>query len=65
MVGERGPELFVPTSGGRAEALNSGGRNLSIVVNVQGAAGQDPQRLAQSGRQLAQAVRRAVMQGEA
>ncbi|HET6537530.1 MAG TPA: tail tape measure protein [Sphingopyxis sp.] len=67
-VGERGPELFVPTSSGRVEAAGvAGGTNarpLSITVNVQGAAGQDPQRLAQSGRQLARAVRRAVMQGE-
>lgn len=65
-VGERGPELFVPTSSGRVEAVGSGTgtRNLSIIVNVQAAAGQDPQRLAQSGRQLARAVRRAVMQGE-
>lgn len=67
-VGERGPELFVPTSSGRVEAAGvAGGANarpLSITVNVHGAAGQDPQRLAQSGRQLARAVRRAVMQGE-
>lgn len=67
-VGERGPELFVPTSNGRVEAAGvAGGTNarpLSITVNVHGAAGQDPQRLAQSGRQLARAVRRAVMQGE-
>lgn len=65
-VGERGPELFVPTAAGRVEAAGSSGsaRNLSITVNVQAAAGQDPQRLAQSGRQLARAVRRAVMQGE-
>lgn len=67
-VGERGPELFVPTSSGRVEAAGAAGgtnaRPLSITVNVQAAAGQDPQRLAQSGRQLARAVRRAVMQGE-
>lgn len=67
-VGERGPELFVPTSSGRVEAAGvAGGTNarpLLITVNVQGAAGQDPQRLVQSGRQLARAVRRAVMQGE-
>ena len=39
-------------------------RNLAITVNVQGAAGSDPQRLAQTGRQLARAVRRAVAAGE-
>jgi phage-related minor tail protein len=65
MVGERGPELFVPTSAGRVEAGGAGARHVSITVNMQGAAGADPQRMAQSGRQLAQAVRRAMMQGEA
>lgn len=64
MVGERGPEMFVPTAAGRVEAAGGGARSLNITVNVQGAAGADPQRLAQSGRQLAQAVRRAVMQGD-
>lgn len=64
-VGERGPELFVPTASGRIEAAGSGGvRNIAITVNVQGQAGNDPQRLAQTGRQLARAVRRAVAAGE-
>lgn len=64
MVGERGPELFVPTASGRVETLAGGARHLSITVNVAASAGQDPQRLAQSGRQVARAVRRAVMQGD-
>jgi phage-related minor tail protein len=64
MVGERGPELFVPTASGRVEPMEGGARHLSITVNVAGSASQDPQRLAQSGRQLARAVRRAVMQGD-
>lgn len=64
MVGERGPELFVPTASGRVEAMGGGARHLSITVNVAASAGQDPQRLAQSGRQVARAVRRAVMQGD-
>jgi len=60
-VGERGPELFVPTSSGRVEAAGGGGvRNIAITVNVRGDAGSEPQRLAQTGRQLARAVRRAV-----
>ena len=64
-VGERGPELFVPTASGRIEAAGVGGvRQFAITVNVQGAAGSDPQRLAQTGRQLARAVRRAVAAGE-
>jgi hypothetical protein len=61
-VGERGPELFVPTSSGRVEA-HGGGQlargPVTIHVHVSGAAS-EPQRLAQSGRQVARAVRRAI-----
>jgi hypothetical protein len=63
-VGERGPELFVPTSSGRVEAAGGAVRNIAITVNVRGEAGSEPQRLAQTGRQLARAVRRAVASGE-
>lgn len=63
-VGERGPELFVPTASGRVEAAGGGTRNIAITVNVRGDAGSEPQRLAQTGRQLARAVRRAVAAGE-
>ncbi|WP_447929423.1 tail tape measure protein [Sphingopyxis fribergensis] len=64
-VGERGPELFVPTASGRVEAAGAGGvRNIAITVNVRGEAGSEPQRLAQTGRQLARAVRRAVAAGD-
>lgn len=59
-VGERGPELFVPTASGRVEAAGGGVRNIAITVNVRGEAGSEPARLAQTGRQLARAVRRAV-----
>lgn len=62
-VGERGPELFVPTTSGRVEAAGGAVRNIAITVNVQGQAGSEPQRLAQTGRQLARAVRRAVAAG--
>ncbi|WP_338424752.1 tail tape measure protein [Sphingopyxis kveilinensis] len=63
-VGERGPELFVPTASGRIEAAGGAARSIAITVNVQGQAGSDPQRLGQTGRQLARAVRRAVAAGE-
>lgn len=63
-VGERGPELFVPTASGRIEAAGGPVRNIAITVNVHGQAGSEPQRLAQTGRQLARAVRRAVAAGE-
>ncbi|MEQ1687018.1 MAG: tail tape measure protein [Sphingopyxis sp.] len=65
MVGERGPELFVPTSSGRIEAgAARGGRDIRITVNVGGQGGGDPARMAASGRQIAQAVRRAIEQAE-
>ncbi|MBL8650280.1 MAG: tail tape measure protein [Sphingopyxis sp.] len=62
-VGERGPEMFVPTASGRIEAAGGAVRNIAITVNVQGQAGSEPGRLAQTGRQLARAVRRAVEAG--
>lgn len=59
-VGERGPELFVPTASGRIEAAGAAVRNIAITVNVRGETAGEPARLAQTGRQLARAVRRAV-----
>lgn len=59
-VGERGPELFVPTASGRIEAAGTAARNIAITVNVRGDAMSEPKRLEQSGRQIARAVRRAV-----
>ena len=60
-VGERGPELFVPTASGRIEpAAGAAVRNIAITVNVRGDGASEPARLAQTGRQLARAVRRAV-----
>lgn len=62
LVGERGPELFVPTTSGHVQALGGGGaaRDIRITVNVGGAGGADPARMAASGRQIALAVRRAI-----
>ena len=63
-VGERGPELFVPTASGRVEANGAGGRGpVTINVNVRGGA-ESPERLARSGRQVARAVRRAIAEVE-
>lgn len=62
VVGERGPELFVPTSSGRVDggfARSPQRAAVSITVNV-AASASEPQRLAQSGRQVARAVRRAL-----
>ena len=65
VVGERGPELFVPTASGRVEAgLACRGRDIRISISINAAEGADPRALAQSGRQVARAVRRALVQME-
>jgi hypothetical protein len=63
-VGERGPELFVPTASGRVEAGRGGVREIRMSINVSAPAGEAPQALARSGRQVARAVRQALMRVE-
>ena len=58
LVGERGPELFRPTTGGAIEPAGASGVN--VTVNVQGG---DTASLARSDAQLAQALARAVSLG--
>lgn len=60
VVGERGPELFVPSSSGRIEAPSRGGRDVRVSISVQTPSAGDPQVLKQSSRQLARAVRSAL-----
>nr|WP_199503955.1 tail tape measure protein [Qipengyuania sp. YIM B01966] len=64
LVGERGPELFVPTSAGRVEvAAPSRRSDVRVAINL--AAPRDtttPTALARSSRQVASAVRRALME---
>lgn len=61
LVGERGPELFVPTSAGQvATAAPGGGRDVRVAITVNAAAGAAPGALAQSSRQVARAVRAAL-----
>lgn len=66
-VGERGPELFVPTSSGRIEA-NAGGRgttNVSLTIRVSdNGRGSAPDALQRSSRQVARAVRAALARAE-
>jgi phage-related minor tail protein len=62
VVGERGPELFVPTSAGSVAA--GGGavpRDVRVTINLNAPAGTDPaQALQRSSRQVAAALRRAL-----
>ncbi|PCD01965.1 tail tape measure protein [Sphingomonas spermidinifaciens] len=75
-VGERGPELFVPTSAGRVEVPGgatdvrpvatpilpaAGPREVRVAITVNARGGEAPAALAQSGRQVARAVRAALM----
>lgn len=63
LVGERGPELFVPTSAGRVEpsASASPARDVRVAITVNGNSGTNgPQALQRSSRQVASAVRRAL-----
>lgn len=65
MVGESGPELFVPTSAGSVAANGGGGsgsRAVNISLNVNAPIGIAPDVLAQSSRQVARAVRNALLQ---
>jgi hypothetical protein len=61
MVGERGPELFVPGSAGQVQAsLPSDGRAVSVAITIN-APGSDAGRvLQQSSRQVARAVKAAI-----
>jgi hypothetical protein len=62
MVGERGPELFVPGSNGRVERLTGGGgrRDVRVSIALSSPAAGDPAVLRQSSRQIAHAVRAAI-----
>jgi phage-related minor tail protein len=66
-VGERGPELFVPTTSGRIEASAVGSAapqiNLTIRVSDNGRMSA-PQSLQRSSRQVARAVREALTRAE-
>ena len=62
VVGERGPEIFVPTSSGRVETGRSGGgREIRMSITINAPAGTEPRALQQSSRQVARAVKRALI----
>jgi hypothetical protein len=66
LVGERGPELFVPTASGRIEtSRGGGGRDVRLNITINTPAGGEARALQASGRQVARAVRQALMRSEA
>lgn len=61
LVGERGPELFVPTAAGRVETGGArGGRDVRVAITVNARSGEAPAALARSSRQVARAVKAAL-----
>jgi hypothetical protein len=66
LVGERGPEYFVPTSAGRIDPSTGSGRvrDIRLSINVNAPAGSEAQALKASSRQVARAVRQALLQAD-
>jgi len=65
LVGERGPELFVPTASGRIETQRAGGgRDVRLSITINAPAGNEAQALKASSRQVARAVRQALLRAE-
>jgi phage-related minor tail protein len=60
VVGERGPELFVPTASGSVAAAGGGGRDVRVSIAINAPAGAASDMLARSSRQVARAVRAAL-----
>ena len=61
-VGERGPELFVPTSAGQVVPAAAPGtaRDVRVAITIHTPADTAPRALAQSSRQVARTVRAAL-----
>lgn len=67
VVGERGPEVFVPQGAGRIEtagSLRSGQRPVAISIHVAAPEMASPQLMQRSANQVARAVRRALIQAD-
>jgi len=65
LVGERGPELFVPAAHGRVETMRpAGARKVQLNITINAPAGAEPQALKTSSRQVARAVKQALMRVE-
>jgi hypothetical protein len=62
LVGERGPEVFVPTASGRIETSAAGpGRDVRVSIQIAPPKGEGaPAALRRSSRQVASAVGRAL-----
>lgn len=64
LVGERGPELFVPEGAGRIDSMGASvSRGVNITINMN-SSGSEPRHMVRSANQVAVAVRRALTQSE-
>jgi hypothetical protein len=61
VVGERGPEVFVPTAAGQVRtATAEGARTVNVAIRVDAGGHDAPRALQQSSRQVARAVKAAI-----
>ena len=65
MVGERGPELFVPASAGRIETRGAGRAPVNVTINLATPRDTSPAIMAQTANQVARAVRQTLARAEA
>jgi phage-related minor tail protein len=65
LVGERGPELFVPASAGRVETGQPGRRATQITINIAGPRDASPALMSQTANQVARAVRQTLARADA
>ncbi|HYN45754.1 MAG TPA: tail tape measure protein [Allosphingosinicella sp.] len=66
LVGERGPELFVPAASGRIDPSPGSrpARDIRLSITINANAGAEPQALRASSRQVARAVKQALLRVE-
>ncbi|MDR6788922.1 phage-related minor tail protein [Sphingomonas sp. BE138] len=66
LVGERGPEVFVPTTSGHVAVPGSGGgaRDVRVAITINAGTAGAPEAMARSSRQVARAVRAALTEAE-
>lgn len=65
LVGERGPELFVPAAAGRIETGGTNRGPVNVTVNVAAPRDAGPAVMTQTANQVARAVRQALARAEA
>lgn len=65
LVGERGPELFVPAAAGRIETGGQSRGPVNVTVNLATPRDASPAVMAQTANQVARAVRQALARADA